>query len=50
MVDAPRMPADSVWYNGLILDPTDFSEQLGRLQLSLQNAAERKNEATPARN
>jgi hypothetical protein len=49
MIEAPRLPAESVWYTGLVLDPNDFSAQLGRLQLSLQNAAERKTEANAGR-
>jgi hypothetical protein len=38
-LDAPlQSPPPSVWYAGLIIEPTDFSCQLSRLQVSLQGA------------
>ncbi len=34
----PETPPQSVWYSGLVIEPTEFSGQLASLQLSLQGA------------
>jgi len=31
-------PTSSVWYSGLVIDPTDFSQQLASLNTSMQQA------------
>jgi len=51
IAEPPRMTTLSVWYSGLLLDPTEFSQQLSQLQLSLQNAGTpaRTHEKTPTR-
>lgn len=42
---APTIQRNSVWYAGLVVDPTDFSEQLAQLHASLEGAdAERQPE------
>ena len=29
----------SIWYSGLVIEPTEFSNQLARLQVSLQGSS-----------
>ena len=35
----------SVWYGGMIVDPSEFSQQLCKMQLSLQNGAPAKEQS-----
>jgi hypothetical protein len=37
----------STWYAGMVIDPTDFSEQLCRLQISLMHAGQPVGEKVP---